>query len=145
MKPATLAFGFLCAFLGVLFFHQATIGFYHGMGWVPNPPFRQAPIPPLGVPQLWNACFWGGMWGILFAILEPKRPASMPLWLFAVLFCLALPLVVGAWMIVPLIKGNPLFANGNTTAMIRSVGIYAVWGLGLALFWRGLPALFRKG
>jgi len=61
----------------------------------------------------------------------------MPLWLFAVIFCLALPLVVGAWMIVPLIEGTPMFANGNTTAMLRSLGIYCVWGLGLALFWRG--------
>jgi len=86
-----------------------------------------------------------GMRGIIFAILEPRRPASMPLWVFTVIFCLALPLVVGAWMIVPLIKGTPMFANGNTTAMLRSLGIYGVWGLGLALFWRGLPALFRKG
>lgn len=145
MKPSTLAFGFLCAFLGVFFFHQAVIGFYHGMGWGPNPPFRQNPIAPFGVPQIWNACFWGGMWGILFAILEPKRPASMPLWLFAVVFCLVLPLVLGAWILVPLIKGTPMFANGNTTAMLRSLGIYSVWGLGLALFWRGLPALFRRG
>lgn len=144
MKPSTLAFGFLCAFLAVFFFHQAVIGFYHGMGWGPNPPFRQTPIPPLGVPQIWNACFWGGMWGILFALLEPKRPAFLPLWLFAVIFCLALPLVLGAWIVVPLIKGLPLFANGNTTAMLRSLAIYAVWGIGLAIFWRGLPAVFRK-
>jgi len=68
----------------------------------------------------------------------------MPLWLFAVIFCLALPLVVGAWMMVPLNKGLPMFANGNITAMLRSVGIYIAWGLGLALFWRGLPAQFHQ-
>lgn len=144
MKPATLAFGFLCAFLGVLFFHQATITFYHGLGWIPGPAFRQAPVAPWGVPALWNSCFWGGLWGILFAILAPRRPANMPVWIFAILFCLALPLVVGAWVLVPLIKGTPMFANGNTTAMLRAVGIYAVWGFGLALFWRGLPALYNR-
>jgi hypothetical protein len=68
----------------------------------------------------------------------------MPVWIFAILFCLTLPLLLGAWFIVPLIKGLPLFANGNTTAMARSAGIYSVWALGLALFWRGLPALFRR-
>jgi hypothetical protein len=139
-----LLLGFVAAFLGVLFFHQATIGFFHGMGWAPNPPFRQTPIPPFGVPQLWNQCFWGGLWGILFAWLVDKRPAAMPLVVFAVLFCLALPLVVGAWMVVPLIKGNPMFANGNVPAMWRSLGIYTVWGVGLALFWRGLPLLFKR-
>lgn len=144
MKPTTLAFGFLCAFLGVLFFHQGTITFFHGLGWVAGPAFRQTPVPPLGVPLVWNAAFWGGMWGILFAILEPRRPAAMPLWLFAILFCLLLPLVVGAWILVPLIKGTPLFANGNTAAMARAIGIYTMWGFGLALFWRGLPALFRR-
>lgn len=119
MKPAILAFGFLRAALAVFFFHQAVIGFDHGMGWGPNPPFRPNPIPPFGVPQIWNACFWGGLF--------------------------ALPLVVGAWIVVPLIKGGAFFANGNPTPMLRRVGIYGVSGLGLALFWRGLPALFRKG
>ncbi len=144
MKSTSIALGFLSAFLGVLFFHQATISFYHGLGWIPGPGYRQVPIAPWSVPALWNSCFWGGMWGILFAILEPRRPASIPLWLFAILFCLTLPLVLGAWLIVPLIKGLPLFANGNTTAMARSVGIYTMWALGLALFWRGIPALFRR-
>ncbi len=145
MSANRFLLGFAAAFLGVLFFHQSTITFFHGMGWSPNPAFRQTPIPPFGVPQLWNACFWGGLWGILFAWLVDKRPAMMPLPVFAVLFCLALPLVLGAWVVVPLIKGNPMFANGNTVAMWRSLGIYTVWGLGLALFWRGLPLMFRRG
>lgn len=68
----------------------------------------------------------------------------MPLWLFTILFCLALPLMLGAWVIVPLIKGLPLFASCNMSAMARSVGIYSIWALGLALFWRGLPALFQR-
>lgn len=144
MQPNRVLFGFVCAALSIFFFHQATISFYSGMGWIPAPGYRPTPIPPWGVPQLWNAVFWGGLWGLVFAVLEPRRPTAMPLWLFTVLFCLLLPLVVGAWIIVPLIKGLPLFAGGNTTAMTRSLGIYATWGFGLALFWRGLPALFRK-
>jgi len=110
----------------VVFFHQATITFYHGMGWPGGPAFRQTPILHWGVPQLWNSAFWGGLWGVLFAILKPQRPASMPLWLFAEIFCLALPLVIGAGMFVPLSKGTPIFANGDTTAMLCSLRIYGV-------------------
>ena len=144
MKPARLVFGFICAALAVLFFHQAVLTFYNGMGCTPNPAYRQTPIAPWGVPALWNSAFWGGMWGVLYAAIVDRRPASMPLWLFTILYCLALPLVLGAWIIVPLIKGLPLFANGNTLAMIRAVGFYSAWGFGLALFWRGLPALFGR-
>lgn len=143
MKPSHLAFGFLCAALAVLFFHQATITYFNGMGWVPGPAYRQTPIAPWGVPVLWNQCFWGGMWGILFAILLPFRPARLPFVLFAMLFCVTLP-ILGAWVLVPLIKGTPMFAGGNTTAMARQIGIYAVWGFGLAVFWRGLPLLFPR-
>lgn len=142
-RPAQLALGFICAALAVVFFHQATITFYNGIGLIPNPAFRQTPIAPYGVPALWNSAFWGGMWGILFALLLPLKPARFPLVLFAILFCITLPLL-GAWVLVPYIKATPMFAGGNTNAMLRAVGIYAVWGFGLAVFWRGLPALFSS-
>lgn len=134
-----LMLGFVAAALAVVFFHQGAITFMNGLGWVPNPAMRQTPIAPYGVPAVWNSAFWGGVWGMVFALIEP-RLRSIPLLVATVLFCATVPLL-GAWVLVPLVKSTPMFAGGNTTAMVRQVGIYAIWGVGFAVFWAAIPAL----
>jgi hypothetical protein len=134
-----LLLGFVAGALAVVFFHQGAITFMNGLGWVPNPGMRQTLIPPYGVPAVWNAAFWGGLWGVVFALIEP-RFRSLPLVVAAILFCITLPLLT-AWVIVPSIKGGAMFAGGNILALLRQVLVYAIWGLGLAVFWTSLPAL----
>jgi hypothetical protein len=142
MRLGHMLLGFVSAALAVLFFHQAAITWMNGMGWIPNPAYRQTPIAPWGVPAVYNSMFWGGLWGALFGLLHGGRQ-RLPLLPAAVLFCITLP-VFGAWVIVPAIKGTPFFAGGNTAAMARVIGIYAVWGVGLAMFWSVLGRLVRR-
>ncbi len=76
--PARAVLGFLAAALAVLTFHQGMILVLHftpvpGIqiaGW----PYSLAPIPPLGVPQVLNLCFWGGLYGLAFGLIYPRLP-----------------------------------------------------------------------
>ena len=43
-----------------------------------NAPFySMRPIPPFGVPQILSQAFWGGIWGIVFALAVPRLPAPL--------------------------------------------------------------------
>ena len=53
----------------MLVFHQGTVWLLHMAGQVPAGPYGLRPLPPFGVPQIVNQCFWGGLWGIVIAVL----------------------------------------------------------------------------
>lgn len=133
MRIGQAVLGFLAGALAVFFFHQAAVGWLHGMGWLPNPPFRQTPVPPWGVPAIYNAMFWGGVWGALFGLLAPLH-ARWGAPLAGLVFGATLP-VLGVWLLVPAIKGTPFLSGGDAAAMARIVLIHAVWGVGLGVFW----------
>ena len=65
----TLLLGFVAGVVSVLVFHQGTVWLLHMAGQVPNAPYGMRPIPPFGVPQIVNSCFWGGLWGVVIAAL----------------------------------------------------------------------------
>ncbi len=79
-----LMLGFAAGVLSVLVFHQGTVWLLHMAGQLPNGPYSLRPIPPFGVPQIVNQCFWGGLWGILIAVL--LRRLRVPDLLFGALF-----------------------------------------------------------
>src|SRR5690348_9142883 len=69
-----LAFGFVAGFVSVLVFHQIMLGVLHLLGITPGVPYKFNPLPPLGVPAVISSAFWGGVWGILFVLLERSFP-----------------------------------------------------------------------
>src|SRR5689334_16230988 len=69
-----LALGFVAGFVSVLTFHQITLGLLHLLGVTPGVPYRFNPMPPLGVPLVISSAFWGGVWGIVFALVERSFP-----------------------------------------------------------------------
>ncbi len=98
----TILLGFAAGLLAVLVFHQGTAVLLHLLttkahvaagvfGRVPFP-YRAAPVPPFGVPAVASAAFWGGVWGVLLAVLlRALRPPDL---LFGFVFgALALALV----------------------------------------------------
>src|SRR3977135_278319 len=65
-----LALGFVAGVLATLTFHQIGICVVHGVGYVPVVAWNPAPKPPFGVQSVISLSFWGGVWGILFVLIE---------------------------------------------------------------------------
>ena len=63
-----LLFGFVAGFLATLIFHQLTLWVLWSMGVAPFAPFSMAATKPIGVPAMFSLAFWGGVWGILYAL-----------------------------------------------------------------------------
>ena len=121
-----LIIGFVAGVLAVLVFHQIASSLINArVQWNMTPL-----IAPFGIPQIINQAFWGGVWGIVFALLAPRFPTGAMWWIAAVLFgAVLLPLV--SWYVVPLIKGNPL---GPRNSILNSMLINGAWGLGMGVF-----------
>src|SRR4051794_41886064 len=64
--------GFVAGFLAILIFHQIALLLLHLAGLVPATPWNMAPVPPLGVPAVISAAFWGGLWGVVLVLLAPR-------------------------------------------------------------------------
>src|SRR3712207_8500337 len=80
MTPPRLLLGFLAGFLSVLIFQSGLVAVLHAAGAVPSAPWSLAPVPPFGVPRSLSAAFWGGLWGVAYALLEPRLTARLGWW-----------------------------------------------------------------
>jgi hypothetical protein len=143
--------GFLAAALAVLIAHQGMIGLLNAIGWLPNKPFNMEPIknaPPQlaalmtqagfkGWPTLFNLVFWGGLWGALFAVINPWLPGRAMV-LKGLLFGVLIQ--VFNWTGLPLIKGGAFFSNFEPMRMLIGLLIQSAFGLGIGLFY----GLFRR-
>jgi hypothetical protein len=98
------------------------------------------PIPPWGVPRLANNVFWGGLWGVLFALVYDWIPGGLA-WLKGLIFGLFI-VVVSNWILLPLIKGQifgqpnqVLFSAWNQERMLAVALIVGGFGLGLGIIY----------
>jgi len=128
---------FIAGAVAVLLFHQGMLTVLQFWGFTSRAPFSMQLTPPFGIPQIWSIVFWGGIWGIVFLIFERRFPKGAGYFALAILFGAMGPSLV-AWFIVAPIKGQPLAAGWNPVPMITGILINAAWGLGTALFLRGL-------
>ncbi|MCC7047995.1 MAG: hypothetical protein IT562_14890 [Alphaproteobacteria bacterium] len=131
-RAAGLALGFVAGFLAVLLFHQPVVGLLQAVGLGGNAPYNMQPIPPLGVPRVVSLAFWGGVWGIVFALLRPWLPARG--WAFVLaglVFGAIAPTLFGRFVLTPL-RGQAIqaltFAN-----LWRGLVVNGAWGLGTAI------------
>lgn len=135
LTARTILLGFAAGILSVLVFHQGLVWLLHMAGQLPNGPYGLRPIPPFGVPQIVNQCFWGGLWGILIAVL--LRRLRVPDLLFGFAFG-AVALSLTNWVILPAIKGGAYFGGGDPRRLAITVAIAGTFGWGVALILRGL-------
>jgi hypothetical protein len=134
----TFVFGFLAGALAVPLFHQVMLAILHASHFVARAPFALQPTKPFGLPAVVSLTFWGGLWGIILAIVSRNR--SRPGWTFAVLFGAILPTLV-AWFVVLPLKGLPAGGGWAPRAIATALLINGAWGLGTALFLR----IFSRG
>jgi hypothetical protein len=136
-----IVLGFVAAAISVLIVHEGIIYFLNNAGYIPSRGWSMTPaIPPYGVPRLINNVFWGGLWGVLFALLYNWIPGGMA-WLKGLIFGLFI-VVVSNWILLPLIKGQMfgvpnqvLFGGWNPTRMWIVAAIVGGFGLGLGIIY----------
>ena len=131
-SSAQVLFGFLAGFLATLIFHQLTIALLWDIGVSPSAPFRMAPTQPFGVPAVFSLAFWGGVWGILFALVHGRFPPGAAYWVAAFLFGAVLPSLVALMVVSPL-KGGPMGGGWHPPVLLRIFFINGVWGIGTGL------------
>jgi hypothetical protein len=140
-SPAMRALlGFIAAALSVLTFHAAMWEMLHvlnlpGLGM--PAPYPMKPVPPWGVPQIVNLCFWGGLYGLVFGLVLPRLRA--PLWLCGL--GLGVLAALAGIFLVPAIKGLPVGSGWVLLNWVRSLLINGAWGVGVALI---LSLLLRR-
>ena len=136
-------FAFIAGFVAVLLFHQGMLGLLHTVNITPRPPFSTKPTQPLGVPQFWSSAFWGGVWGMVFAAVEPRFPKGIRYWVAALLFGALGPTLV-SWFVVMPLKGQPVAGGWQPAGMVTGVLVNGAWGLGTALLFLGLSKWQRS-
>jgi hypothetical protein len=135
-----LVLGFIAGALAVLIFHQLVILLLGQFGLARGAAYSMSPVAPFGVPRLVNQMFWGGVWGIVFAAIYDRLP-SWNLVVTGLLFGLIGPTLFG-WVVMALIRGQPMFAGFVPGRMLVSVLLNGVaFGIGLALIFAGLRRL----
>jgi hypothetical protein len=136
-----LLFGFAAGFLATLIFHQLTLWVLWNMGVAPFAPFSMATTKPLGVPAMFSLAFWGGIWGILYALVDRTFPRHGGYWVVALLFGAILPSAVAIFIVVPL-KG--LSMGGGWHLLVTALLVNGAWGIGTGMILKGLSVKFGK-
>ena len=138
---ARLAFGFIAGFLATLIFHQLTLALLWAAGVAPFGPFSMAATQPFGVPAVFSLAFWGGVWGILFALIEGKFPGRSGYWVAAFLFGAILPSLVALLIVLPL-KGRPMGGGWHAPLLLTAFLINGAWSIGTGLILKSLLTWF---
>src|SRR6266540_5476160 len=106
-SPTRLLFGFIAGFLATLIFHQLTLAVLWKFGVAHVAPFSMAATKPYRIPALFSLAFWGGIWGVGFAMIDSSFPRRAGYWLMAFLFGAIFPSLLALLVVLPL-KGRPI-------------------------------------
>ena len=96
---------FLAGFFATLIFHQLTLALLWWVRVAPFAPFSMAATQPFGIPAVLSLAFWGGVWGILFGMLDNRFPSGSGYWITAFVFGAVFPTLVALLLVLPL-KGQ---------------------------------------
>lgn len=140
--------GFIAGCLAVLIFHQGMYVVMQQMGLpLRGAPWAMAADPAaFGMPRLFNQMFWGGLWGIVFAYMIDALPG--PNVLRGFIFGCVFPMLLGSWLVVAMIKGQPLLSGAfgkegfNILALRNGFLLNGVaFGIGLGLLYPWLAGM----
>jgi hypothetical protein len=135
-----LILGFAAGFLSHLIFQGALGATLHAAHLVPALPWGLEPVPPLGVPRTLSMGFWAGLWGMVYAPLEPRLTARLGRWAGGLAFGVG-PLL-GHWFVALPLKGAGVGGGFDPSVAPIHVAFHAAFGLGTAVLF-GL-ALSRR-
>ncbi|MGI4860484.1 MAG: hypothetical protein ACRYHA_26875 [Janthinobacterium lividum] len=138
---------YLCGFLAVLFFQQATIGMLHAAGLSAIAPFALVRIDPFGLPEFIVDGIASGVYAVVMAWLlrvDPQRPAP---WLAAFVYGGIVPTAMTIFVQGPL-QGR--WPTGNILPEVAfGFATNAMWGWGTLALIRAMspapkPSAYRQ-
>jgi hypothetical protein len=141
MLSSRFPIAFAAGFLAVLIFHQGAFALLHLIGFTAIAPYQMKPTQPFGIPQVISSAFWGGIWGMVFALIMPYLRRLY--WLGALLFGSLGPTLVFLFIILPL-RGQPVAGGWQPQLIATGLIVNGAWGLGTALLVRSLSKLRRQ-
>ncbi len=131
-SPVGLGQAFAAGVLAVPAFHQILLWILHAAGIVPIAPFKMAPTKPLGIPEIVSISFWGGVWGVVFALTLPRWFRGTAYWISAPVAGGVALTFVFMFVVWPLKFGG--FPPEAVGLFIIGFLLNAAWGIGWALF-----------
>jgi hypothetical protein len=134
-----LSLGFLAGLLSHPIFQGGFGSLLFAANVLPALPFSFMPAAPFGVPKTLNLGFWAGLWGVGYALLEPRLTALLGRWLGGLVYGLA-PLA-GYWFVILPLKGLGVGGGFHLAMVPIEVGFHAVFGIGVAIIYRSGLAL----
>jgi hypothetical protein len=129
-KSTRLTAGFAAGFLSHLVFQGALGVALHAADLLPTLPWSFAPVPPFGVPRTLSMGFWAGLWGMVYAPLEPRLTARLGRWAGGLAFGVG-PLL-GHWFVALPLKGAGVGGGFDPSVVPIHVAFHAAFGLGTA-------------
>jgi hypothetical protein len=131
--------GFVAGFIATLTFHQFALWLLREAAIAPFSPYNMTATAPFGVPAVFSLAFWGGVWGIIFALVQKRFPGGGGYWSRAFVFGAVLPTLVALLVVLPL-KGLPLGGGWHWQLLLTAFLINGVWGIGTAVLIRLMTA-----
>ncbi len=86
---------------------------------------------------MFSLAFWGGIWGIVFTLVDGRFPGHSGYWLLAFLFGAILPTAAALFLVLPL-KGYAMGGGGHLPLFLTAILINGAWGIGTGLILRVL-------
>jgi hypothetical protein len=130
-SAAWLGIGFIGGVIGVLVFHQLALAALHAAGITQGVAYSTKATSPFGLPAFVSAAFWGGVWGIVGALLF-RRLWGASLVVAMIVFGAIAPTLV-AWFVVAPLKGAAMAGGFKPAAMMVGPIVNGAWGLGAGL------------
>lgn len=128
-----IIFGFIAGAIATVTVHEAINYALLQAGLFPRVPWSMEPAAGFGIPQLVSDAAWGGLWGVIFALILGEVPKGS-MTLKGIILGILGPALVGVFILVPILTSKfPLFFNGDTH-MIGSV-LLILAGFGAATAW----------
>ncbi len=130
-----LLLAFAAGFISVFLFHQGMLVFLNQIGFTQFTPYPKDPTQPFGIPTIWSLAFWGGVWGILWAVFTLQFRKKLSYWLTAFLFGAFAPTAVFLLIVSPL-KGLPIAGGWELNLITTGLMLNGAWGLGTAILFK---------
>ena len=141
-----LILGFIAGAIATVTIHELINYVLLQQGLFPRVPWSMEPVAAgplagMGIPQIASDAFWGGLWGIVFALILGDKPMGS-MTLKGAVMGMILPAFFGVFLLVPLITGRfPPFFGGDFSMMLPALLILA--GFGSVTAW--LYGFFSSG
>ncbi len=138
--PTRLLIGFAAGALSHVLFQGGLGAILYAADLRPDLVWSLRPVPPLAVPATVNSMFWDGLWGLLYALWEPRLAPRLGRVGSGLALGLASLLVF--WLVVLPLKGS---GGGGLAGseIANGVAFDLVFGIGTALIFTAGTTLVR--